>query len=59
MIERLDTTLDLFIRTKPLQSLKKRIIPMDGIQFSKKISNYQELLQSDPIFCPQNQKGNN
>ena len=26
---------------------------------SKKISNYQELIQSDPIPCPQNQKGNN
>ena len=26
---------------------------------SKKISNDQELLQSDPISCPQNQKGNN
>ena len=26
---------------------------------SKKISNNQELIQSDPISCPQNQKGNN
>ena len=26
---------------------------------SKKISNIQELIQSDPISCPQNQKGNN
>ena len=25
---------------------------------SKKISNDQELIQSDPISCPQNQKGN-
>ena len=25
---------------------------------SKKISNDQELIQSDPIPCPQNQKGN-
>ena len=25
---------------------------------SKKISNDQELIQSDPITCPQNQKGN-
>ena len=24
-----------------------------------KISNNQELIQSDPISCPQNQKGNN
>ena len=26
---------------------------------SKKISNDQELIQSDPTPCPQNQKGNN
>ena len=26
---------------------------------SKKISNDQELIQSDPNFCPQNQKRNN
>ena len=26
---------------------------------SKKISNDQELIQSDPISCHQNQKGNN
>ena len=26
---------------------------------SKKISNDQELIQSDPTYCPQNQKGNN
>ena len=26
---------------------------------SKKISNDQELIQSDAISCPQNQKGNN
>ena len=26
---------------------------------SKKISNDQELIQSDPLSCPQNQKGNN
>ena len=29
-----------------------------GIE-SKKISNDQELIQSDPISCPKNQKGNN
>ena len=28
----------------------------DGVE-SKKISNDQELIQSDPISCPQNQKG--
>ena len=27
--------------------------------WSKTISNDQELIQSDPISCPQNQKGNN
>ena len=26
---------------------------------SKKMSNDQELIQSDPTSCPQNQKGNN
>ena len=26
---------------------------------SKKVSNDQELIQSDPTSCPQNQKGNN
>ena len=26
---------------------------------SKKVSNDQELIQSDPISCPQNRKGNN
>ena len=26
---------------------------------SKKINNDQELIQSDPTSCPQNQKGNN
>ena len=30
-----------------------------GFKKSKKISNDQELIQSDPISCPQNQKGNN
>ena len=30
-----------------------------GLKQSKKISNDQELIQSDPISCPQNQKGNN
>ena len=44
-----------------------RAMPMPVIHFSeseasipsKKISNDQELIQSDPISCPQNQKGNN
>ena len=29
------------------------------IKKNKKISNDQELIQSHPISCPQNQKGNN
>ena len=33
--------------------------PEGQIWKSKKISNDQELIQSDPISCPQNQKGNN
>ena len=33
-------------------------LEQDFIQ-SKKISNDQELIQSDPTSCPQNQKGNN
>ena len=32
---------------------------MSLIMQSKKISNDQELIQSDPTSCPQNQKGNN
>ena len=35
----------------------KRTIAPDAQ--SKKISNDQELIQSDHISCPQNQKGNN
>ena len=32
---------------------------MGGLHLeSKKVSNGQELIQSDPISCPQNQKGN-
>ena len=38
-----------------VQDIKSKL---DALQ-SKKISNDQELIQSDPIFCPQNQKGNN
>ena len=42
------------------RSAEGRGRPIDCIYFqSKKISNDQELIQSDPISCPQNQKGNN
>ena len=40
-------------KDKTLQINDEKIIQ------SKKISNDQELIQSDPISCPQNQKGNN
>ena len=36
-----------------------RNINYTGSQKSKKISNDQELIKSDPTSCPQNQKGNN
>ena len=36
-----------------------RIFVVVTIKKSKKISNDQELIQSDPTSCPQNQKGNN
>ena len=32
---------------------------LDPVVQRKKISNYQELMQSDPTSCPQNLKGNN
>ena len=31
----------------------------EALKQSKKISNDQELIQSDPTSCPQNLKGNN
>ena len=33
-------------------------IVLNRLEQSKKISNDQELIQSDPTSCPQNQKGN-
>ena len=44
------SVLDVFI---PIAKLRRSLV------LSKKISNDQELIQSDPISCPQNQKGNN
>ena len=41
-----------------LSTSRIQLILRSGIK-SKKISNDQELIQSDPISCPQNQKGNN
>ena len=37
---------------------KKKVYRVYDIE-SKRISNDQELIQSDPTSCPQNQKGNN
>ena len=39
--------------------LAKGSVLVNLLGLSKKISNDQELIQSDPISCPQNQKGNN
>ena len=44
------------LMSKSVMVFNNKEVPM--IQ-SKKISNDQELIQSDPISCPQNQKGNN
>ena len=50
------------ISIKFCQNICKEIAIDANFHFSnqsKKISNDQELIQSDPISCPQNQKGNN
>ena len=44
---------DEYTNTKDVLNCQKRFYQ------SKKISNDQELIQSDPTSCPQNQKGNN
>ena len=50
---------------KKKKSLSRSICPVFFFFFvvvfvrSKMISNDQELIQSDPTSCPQNQKGNN
>ena len=38
--------------------LSKKVTNVKDVK-GKKISNDQELMQSDPTSCPQNQKGNN
>ena len=48
--------------SKPSTAQTYKLMLMPGLRhpvLSKKISNDQELIQSDPISCPQNQKGNN
>ena len=44
-----------FKRQNPQKYIKFKL----DVRQSKKISNDQELIQSDPTSCPQNQKGNN
>ena len=50
-----DTHISLFLYVDDIVLLSESAEDMQ----SKKISNDQELIQSDPISCPQNQKGNN
>ena len=38
---------------------KQCLVNVDSVMQSKKISNDQELIQSDPTSCPKNQKENN
>ena len=42
-----------------LQSTQSVLDEKPYIEQSKKISNDQELIQTDPTSCPQNQKANN
>ena len=55
-----------FLELRPFEQIRMKsdachiIWTMHGrVMKSKKISNDQELIQSDPTSCPQNQKGNN
>ena len=48
-----------FAITKAKETEAKDRVGLNQIVESKKISNDQELIQSDPTSCPQNQKGNN
>ena len=47
------------ISNRMLKAVSKNISKPPAILLSKKISNDQELIQSDPTSCPQNQKGIN
>ena len=53
-----DQGCNLPFQASPYSQMPQIQISVKGIE-SKKISNDQELIQSDPISCPQNQKGNN
>ena len=39
--------------------VSSHVVDFNARNKSKKINNDQELVQSDPLSCPQNQKGNN
>ena len=58
LIDRLDRTTTRYKMEIGPDKTKVMTNNPNGFQ-SKKISNDQELIQSDPISCPQNQKGNN
>ena len=57
MISNEGSKLEILSRIAQTTAALSRLQIMEGQ--SKKISNDQELIQSDPISCPQNQKGNN
>ena len=42
-----------------MRNWRQTLFERSSLRQSKKISNDQELIQSDPTSCPQNQKGNN
>ena len=53
---------DMNVSTWPLLSkilAQSFVTVVNWVSQSEKISNDQELIQSDPTSCPQNQKGNN
>ena len=62
-IHKLTTDYNLESVSDNIDSIKNEIAEMQqsllSNRKSKMISNDQELIQSDPISCPQNQKGNN
>ena len=56
----MDTTKGHFTKRNEVRNNIRRMKYLElAFSQSKKIRNDQELMQSDPISCPQNQKGNN
>ena len=53
-----DSCIDHQIHTYLIMTCRNDISVKSDLK-SKRISNDQELIQSDPISCPQNQKENN